>query len=63
MFFPPSVTPLSLVLWSRAVMYPEWGTIAQMYHNQDTFNFCQGHVTIKQYYNTTYSGDYIGVNT
>ena len=28
-------------------MYPEWGTIffAQMYPDQDTFDFSQGHVT------------------
>ena len=24
--FPPSVTPLSTMLWSRAVIYPKWGT-------------------------------------
>ena len=43
-FFPPSVTPLSL-----AVMYPERGTVvAQIYHNRDTFDFSQGHVTKNQ---------------
>ena len=26
-------------------MYPERGTIAQMYHDRDTFDFSQGHVT------------------
>ena len=26
-FFPPSVTPLSIMLWSRAVMYPGRGTL------------------------------------
>ena len=30
------------------VLYPELGTIAQMYHNQDTFNFSQGLVTKNQ---------------
>ena len=33
-------------------MYPEWGTIAQMYHDGyhdgDTFDFMQGHVTKNQ---------------
>ena len=32
-------------------MYPEQGTIAQMYHdrdNRDTFDFSQGHVTKNQ---------------
>ena len=47
-FVPPSVTPLSTMLWSRAVMYPERGTIAQMYHDRDTFDFSQGHVTKNQ---------------
>ena len=30
-FSPPSVTPLSTMLWSRAVMYPERGTLLR-YH-------------------------------
>ena len=34
--------------WSRAVMYPERDTIAQMYHDRDTFDFSQGHVTKNQ---------------
>ena len=38
MFFPPSVTPLSTMLWSRAVMY----------HDRDTFDFRQGNVTNNQ---------------
>ena len=46
--FPPSVTPLSTMLWSRAVRYPERGTIAQMYHEWDTFDFSQGRVTKNQ---------------
>ena len=46
--FPPSVTPLSTMHWSRAVMYPERGSITQMYHNRDTFDFSQGHVTKNQ---------------
>ena len=25
-------------------MYPEQGTIAQMYHDQDTFDFSQGYI-------------------
>ena len=29
----------------HAVMYPERGIIPQMYHNQDSFDFSQGHVT------------------
>ena len=29
-------------------MYPERGTIAQMYHEQDTFDFSQGHVAKNQ---------------
>ena len=29
----------------RAVMYPEQGTIAQVYLDRDTFDFIQGHVT------------------
>ena len=29
-------------------MYPERGTIAQMYHDRDTFDFSQGHVTKNQ---------------
>ena len=47
-FSPPSVRPLSTTLWSRAVMYPERGTIAQMYHKRYTFDFSQGHVTKNQ---------------
>ena len=47
-FFPPSVMPLSTMLWSRAVMYPERGTVAQMPHDRDTLNFSQGHVTKSQ---------------
>ena len=35
-------------LISHAVMYPEWGRIPQMYHNGDSFDFSQGHVTKKQ---------------
>ena len=46
--FPPSVTPLSTMLWSRAVMYPERGTVAQLPHDRDTLNFSQGHVTKSQ---------------
>ena len=42
-FFPPSVTPLSIMLWSRAVMYPNQSTIAKMYHDQNQFDFSQGH--------------------
>ena len=30
------------MLLSRAVMYRERRTIAQMYHDRDTFDFCQG---------------------
>ena len=30
------------------VMYPERGTIAQMYHDRDIFYFSQGHVTKNQ---------------
>ena len=37
-FFPPSVKLLSVMLRSRAVMYPE----------RDTFDFSQGHVTKNQ---------------
>ena len=29
-------------------MYPERGTIFQMYHDRDTFDFSQGHVTKNQ---------------
>ena len=29
----------------HAVMYPAWGTIPQTYHNRDSFDFNQGHVT------------------
>ena len=50
-FFPPSVTPLSTTLRSRAVTYPERGEkgkIAQMYHDRDTFDLTQGHVTKNQ---------------
>ena len=47
-FSPPFVRSLSTMLWSRAVMYPERGTIAQMYHERDTFDFSQGHVTKNQ---------------
>ena len=36
------------MIWSRAVMYPERGTTAQMYHDRDTFDFSQGHVTKNQ---------------
>ena len=36
---------LSTMLWSRAVMYPKQATFAQMYHDWDTFDFSQGHVT------------------
>ena len=36
-FYPPSVTYLSNMLWSRVVMYPERGT----------FDFSRGHVTKK----------------
>ena len=38
LFFPPSVTPFQTMLWSRAVMY----------HDRDTFDFSQGHVTKNQ---------------
>ena len=37
--------------WSHAVVYPEWGTIfyiADMYLDQETFDFSQGHVTKNQ---------------
>ena len=37
-FSPPSVTPISTMIWSRALMY----------HDQDTFDFSQGHVTKNQ---------------
>ena len=30
------------------VMYPERDTIAQMYHDRDSFYFIQGHVTKNQ---------------
>ena len=30
------------------VMYPKWGTIAQMYHDWDIFDFSQDHVTKNQ---------------
>ena len=46
--FLPSVMPLSTMLWFRVVMYPERGTIAQMYREQDTFDFSQGHVAKNQ---------------
>ena len=36
------------MVWSRAVMYPERGTIAQMYHARDTFDFSQDYVTKNQ---------------
>ena len=38
------------MLWSLAVKYPEQGTIAhdQMYHDLDTFDLSQGHVTKNQ---------------
>ena len=29
-------------------MYPKWGTIAQMYHDWDIFDFSQDHVTKNQ---------------
>ena len=48
MFLPSPVTPPSTMIWSRAVMYPERGTIAQMYHDRDTFDFSQGHVAKNQ---------------
>ena len=32
----------------RAVMYPERGTIAQVYLDRDIFDFIQGHVTKHQ---------------
>ena len=35
-FFALSVTPLSTMLWQHAVMYPERGTIAHMYHSQES---------------------------
>ena len=43
-FFPP----LSTMLWSRTVMYPERRTIAQTYHDRDTFDFSRGYVTKNQ---------------
>ena len=46
--FPLTTTPLSTMLWSRAVIHPERGTIAQMYHGQVTFDFREGHVTMNQ---------------
>jgi len=36
------------MVWSRAVMYPERGTIAQIYHARDTFDFSQDYVTKNQ---------------
>ena len=36
------------MFWSRALTYPERGTIAQMYHERDTFDFSQGDVTKNQ---------------
>ena len=44
-FCPPSVTPLSTILWSRAVMYPEG---VQKHHDRDTLDLSQGHVTKNQ---------------
>ena len=29
-------------------MYPEWGAIAEMYHDRDTFDFSQGHLSKNQ---------------
>ena len=46
--FPAYCHASSTMLWSRAVMYPEQGAIAQMYHNRDRFDLCQGHVTKNQ---------------
>ena len=43
-----AVTPLSTMLWSCAVMYPKWGTIAEMCHYWGTFDFSQGYVTKNQ---------------
>ena len=40
--------PLSIILRALVVMYPKWGTIAQIYHNQDTFDFSPGHGTKNQ---------------
>ena len=40
--------PLSIILRALVVMYPKWGTIAQIYHDQDTFDFSPGHVTKNQ---------------
>ena len=39
--FPAFCTPLSTTHLSRALMYPERKTTAQMYHDRDTFDFCQ----------------------
>jgi len=47
-FFPPFVTPLSTMLWSRAVMYGPSGVHCLMYHDRDTFDFSQGHLTKNQ---------------
>ena len=39
-FFPPSVTPLSTILWSRAVMFPEQGTIDRFHMTSRRPYFC-----------------------
>ena len=45
-FFWPSVMPLiSTMFRSCAVLYPEQGTL---YHERDTFDFSQGHMTKNQ---------------
>ena len=50
-------TASSTLLWSHAVMYPEWGTIlfAQMYHDRDTFDFSQDHVTKINHWQSLFS--------
>ena len=40
--------PLSIILRALVVMYPKWGTIAEMCHYWGTFDFSQGYVTKNQ---------------
>ena len=48
--FPAFCHARSTMLWSRVVMYPKRGTIAQMYHDRNTVHLilCQDHVTKNQ---------------
>ena len=46
-FFSPSLNHFP-PCFDLVLLYPKRGTIAQLYHDRDTFEFSKGHVTKNQ---------------